>query len=145
MPLMEVAPREGVSGVRLKVARGDYSFAVDGGAISTIALMGGTLIPSGAIVLGGYIEITTSCTSGGSATIAVQVEGAGDICATTAVASWAAGRYNVLPAFSTTGSLSATTTVKTTAARDISIVIATATLTAGVFKVVLFYHDPQTP
>ena len=76
---------------------------------------------------------------------AVQVEAAGDICATTAVASWAAGRYNVLPAFSTTGSLSATTTVKTTAARDISIVIATATLTAGVFKVVLFYHDPQTP
>jgi hypothetical protein len=144
MPLTEIAPVEGVTGTRLKVARGDYSFAVDGGAQGTIALMGATLIPTGAIIVGGYIEVTTQLTSGGSATIACQVNAANDILTAVAVASWTAGRKNILPAM-TTGALTASTAVKTTAARDISIVIATADLTAGVFKVVLFYHDPQTP
>jgi hypothetical protein len=143
MPLQEIAPVEGVTGTRLKVARGDYSFAVDGGAQSTIALMGATLIPSGAIVVAGYLEVTTQC-AGVGASIAVQVEGAGDIVATTVIGSWTAGRKNVLPSF-TSGSITAATMVKTTAARDISVVISGADLTAGVFKVVLFYHDPQSP
>jgi hypothetical protein len=145
VPLIEVAPVEGITGTRLKVARGDYSFAVDGGAQSTKALMGATLIPSGAIIVGGYIEITTQLTSGGAATIACQVNAANDILTAVAVASWTAGRKNILPTAFTTGDLTASTTVKTTAARDISIVIGAADLTAGVFKVVLFYHDPQTP
>lgn len=144
MPVIEQAPTEGVTTVRERVVRGDYSFAVDGGAVGTIPLMGATLIPFGAIITRGFIEITTQLTSGGSATIALQVESAGDICAATAVASWTAGRKNVLPAM-TSGSVTASTSVKTTAARDISAVIATAALTAGVFKVVLYYIDPQTP
>lgn len=140
MPIIETSASEGLTVGRTKVARGDYSFAVDGGAVSTIALTGSTLIPSGAIIVRGFIEITTTLTSGGAATIAVQVESAGDICAATAVASWTAGRKNVLPA-QTSGSLTAATSVKTTAARDISIVIAAAALTAGVFKVVLEYIE----
>lgn len=144
MPIIENPPVEGVGTQRIKVARGDYSFAVDGGAVSTIALMGSTQIPSGAVIIGGYIEVTTQLTSGGAATIAVQVESAGDIVAATAVASWTAGVKNILPA-DTSASLTAATRIKTTAARDISAVIATAALTAGVFKVVLFYLDPQTP
>lgn len=145
MPIMPTPLVEGSNSTRLKVARGDYSFAVDGGAVSTIALTGQTLIPSGAIIVGGYVEITTTLTSGGAATIACQVEAANDILTAVAVASWTAGRKNILPTAYTTGALTASTTVKTTAARDISIVIAAAALTAGVFKVVLFYHDPQTP
>ena len=144
MPLIESAPTEGVTSTRLKVARGDYSFAVDGGAQGTIALMGGTLIPSGAIIVGGFVEVTTALTSGGAATIACQVNAANDILTAVAVASWTAGRKNILPAM-TSGALTASTSVKTTAARDISIVIAAADLTAGAFKVVLFYVDPQTP
>lgn len=144
MPLIESAPTEGVTSTRLKVARGDYSFAVDGGAQGTIALMGGTLIPSGAIIVGGFVEVTTALTSGGAATIACQVNAANDILTAVAVASWTTGRKNILPAM-TTGALTASTSVKTTAARDISIVIAAADLTAGAFKVVLFYVDPQTP
>ncbi len=140
MPIIETNASEGATVGRRKVARGDYSFAVDGGAVSTIALTGSTLIPSGAIITGGLIEVTTALTSGGAATIAVQVESAGDICAATAVASWTTGRKNILPA-RTSGSLSASTSVKTTAARDISIVIAAAALTAGVFKVVLEYIE----
>ena len=140
MPFIESNTAEGMSSPRQKVARGDYSFTVDGGAVSTIALTGAALIPAGAIITRGFIEVTTALTSGGAATIAVQVEAAGDICAATAVASWTAGRKNILPAM-TSGSLTAATMVKTTVARDISIVVTAATLTAGVFKVVLFYVE----
>lgn len=133
MGVIETGLQEGaLTRSGFQVYRGDYSFAVDGGAVSTIALTGGTIIPSGAILLAAYIEVVTPPTSGGAATIAVQVESAGDVQAAAAVsgAPW-----------STTGvKLSSARTfaaapVKTTAARDISIVIATATLTAGAFRV----------
>lgn len=130
---------EGVSVGGLNIARADYSFAADGGAVGTIGLLGATIIPSGAIIVGGLVEVTTPPTSGGAATIAVQVEGAGDTIAAAAIAGapWStAGRKSVVPAF--TGA----TSVKTTAARDISIVIAVAALTAGVFTVYLFYIPP---
>jgi hypothetical protein len=125
------------AGTGLKWARGRYDFAVDGGAVSTIVLTT-EQIPSGAIILGGLVEVDTVPTSGGAATIAVTVEGAGDIIAAAAIsgAPWStAGRKSVVPAF--TGA----TTVKTTADRDISAVIATAALTAGVFDVLLAYTE----
>lgn len=141
MPIIETTIAEGTPGPRLKMARGEYSFAVDGGAVSTIGLMGATNIPSGATILAGWIEVQTQLTSGGAATIAVQVEAAGDILGATAVASWTTGRKNILPAL-TAGALTAATSVRTTAARDISAVIAAAALTAGKFSVCLIYADP---
>jgi len=117
---------------------GEYDFAVDGGAISTIILRGvgalGGLIPAGAIIIGGYVDVITQLTSGGAATIACQSEAAGDIFAATAVASFTAGRKNVLPA-PATGSVTASTYVKTTVARALSIVIAAFALTAGKMRV----------
>lgn len=141
MPIIETTLAEGTPGPRLKTARGIYDFAVDGGAVGTIALMGATNIPSGATIVGGFIQVHTALTSGGSATIAVQVNAANDISTAVAVASWTTGIKNVLPAL-TTGAVTTSTAVQTTAARDISIVIATAALTAGKFSVVLFYVDP---
>ena len=132
------AAAEGVGFGGLRTARADYSFAADGGAVGTIALLGAASIPSGSVIVGGFIEVTTGLASGGAATIAVQVEGAGDIVAATAVASWTAGRKNILPA-PASGSLTAATSVKTTAARDVSAVVAAAALTAGAFSVYLFY------
>lgn len=123
------------------VIRGKYDFAVDGGAVSTIAITSGTPIPSGSVIVGGYVDVTTQLTSGGAATIACQVEAANDILTAVAVASWTTGRKNILPAF-TTGALTAGTQVKTTADRNISIVIAAAALTAGVFNVVLYVIPP---
>jgi len=125
----------------LLVVRGRYDFAVDGGAVSTIAITAGTPIPSGSVVVGGYVDVTTPLTSGGAATIACQVEAANDILTAVAVASWTAGRKNVLPA-PASGALTAATAVKTTADRNISIVIGTAALTAGVFDVVLYVMPP---
>lgn len=141
MPIIETTVAEGTPGPRMKIARGIYDFATDGGAVSTIALMGATNIPSGATIVGGYIDVHTQLTSGGAATIACQVEAANDILTAVAVASWTAGRKNILPA-PTSGALTASTAVRTTAARDISIVIAAAALTAGRFSVVLYYTDP---
>lgn len=127
-------------GSGLKVVRGRYDFSVDGGAVSTIDLTTKTDIPSGAIILGGYVEVTTVPTSGGSATVAVQVEGAGDTVAAAAIsgAPWSTtGRKSVIPAFTGAASL------KTTAARKIQAVVGTAALTAGVFDVFLFYIRPM--
>lgn len=127
----------------LKTAQGEYDFAVDGGAVGTITLRqgGGTtlpnLIPNGAIIMGGYIEVDTPVTSGGAATVAVSSEGAGDLQAAAAVsgAPWStAGRKSITPAF--TGAAS----VKTTAARSLAIAVATAALTAGKFRVVVWYR-----
>jgi hypothetical protein len=69
---------EGAAAGAVRVARGTYSFAVDGGAVGTISLLPTSdLIPSGSVILGGFVEVTTAPTSGGAATIAVKVEGAG--------------------------------------------------------------------
>jgi hypothetical protein len=127
--------QEGTRG--LKTWKGTYSFAVDGGAISTITLRSDDgPLPKGSVVVAGYVDVATAPTSGGAATIAVQVEGAGDTVAAAAVsgAPWSTtGVKNVIE--NATGS----TAVKTTAERGPKIVIAAATLTAGVFTVVLLY------
>lgn len=144
MPIIDITVAEGMPGPRLKTARGIYDFAVDGGAISTIALMGATLIPLGATILNGYIDVVTTVTSGGAATFGIQVESAGDIVAAgTGFASLAGpGRRNVLPGMTPGSATANTAMVRTTALRDISLVIAAATFTAGKFSVVLFYQDP---
>lgn len=122
------------SGTGIKFSRGRYDFAVDGGAVSTIAITA-EKIPAAAIILGGVLEVDTAVVGAG-ASVAVQVEAAGDIVAAAAVAGapWSStGRKSVIPVF--TGASS----VKTTVARDISVVISAAVLTAGVFDVYLAY------
>ena len=141
MPVTPILQPEDALARTLLTIRGKYDFAVDGGAVSTIAITSGTPIPAGSVVIGGYVDITTTLTSGGAATIACQVEAANDILTAVAVASWTAGRKNVLPS-PTSGALTASTAVKTTAARDISLVIAAAALTAGVANVVLYVIPP---
>ena len=141
MPVSPVGIPEDVLSRTMLVIRGRYDFAVDGGAISTIAITSGTPIPAGSVIVGGYVDVLTQCTSGGAATIACQVEAANDILTAVAIASWTTGRKNVLPA-PTSGALTAGTQVKTTADRNISIVIAAQTVTAGKFDVVLFVLPP---
>jgi hypothetical protein len=132
-----------IEGTReLKQAQGEYDFAVDGGAISTIVLRSapsdsnGNEIPNGAVIMGGYIEVDTILTAGGAATVGVNSEAAGDLQAaiTVAGAPWSTtGRKSITPAF--TGAAS----VKTTARRNLAITIAAFALTAGKFRAVVFY------
>jgi hypothetical protein len=141
MPVFPIGVPEDVVSRTLLCVRGRYSFAADGGAVSTIAITSGAPIPSGSIILAGWLDILTAPTSGGSATIAVQVESAADI--------QAAAAYNGAP-WSTTGvKLSSARTyaaapIKTMADRNISIVIASAALTAGVFDVYLHVLPPAS-
>ena len=128
---------ESISGVRL--ARAVYDFSVDGGAAGLItpAVSVNTIIPSTSIILGGVINIITTFTSGGSATIAVGLSaggaGAAALKAATAVATWTAGLMAVVPLFA------AANMIRMTADGTITFTIATADLTAGKAEVDLLY------
>jgi hypothetical protein len=141
MPIAPILLPEDVTVRAELTVRGKYDFALDGGAISTIAITAGLPIPNGSVIVGGYVDVITQLTSGGAATIACQVEAANDILTAVAVASWTTGRFNILPA-AATGALTASTYRKLTADRNISIVIAAFALTAGVFNVVLKVIPP---
>lgn len=126
----------GYSATGVKTVRARYDFAVDGGAVGDIDLTKSASIPANALILGGVVEVDVVPTSGGAATVAIKVEGAGDIVAAAAIsgAPWSTtGRKSVVPVF--TGA----TSVKTTAARKVQATVATAALTAGAFDVVLVY------
>jgi len=117
-------------------AKAEYDFAVDGGAISAIDL--GVTIPDNAIIVGGFIEVLTTCTSSDdSGTMAISVEGANDIVTATAISAggniWDAGIHDIIP--DSTGS----TAVKTSQARNITATIAVDAFTAGKFNVWLEY------
>lgn len=119
-----------------KPAVAAYDFAVDGGAVGDITLRGDT-VPSGAVIVDSLIQVDTVLTSGGAATVAIKTEGAADINAADAIsgAPW-----------STTGPkrgdlTSTAAPVTTTAARSIAATVGTAALTAGAFKVVVWYIE----
>jgi hypothetical protein len=113
---------------------GEYDFAVDGGAVSTITLRGiaGGPIPSGSIIHSGVVEVLTAVASG-TGTVALTVESAADILAATGAAGLTLGLKTIIPV--ATGA----TMVKTTAERAPAMVIATAALTAGKFRLRLLY------
>ncbi|SRR6266566_425992 len=127
-----------ISGTRqLKTWVGDYSFATDGGAISTIILRSASgAIPIGSYILEAFMEVTTGFTTGTAATAALQVEAANDLQTATIVSGApysTTGIKALVPVFT------AATMIKTTADRAPSIVIATGTVTAGVLHLIIFY------
>ncbi len=143
----QMAPAEGDGQYPFGYFRYVYDFAVHGGAISTITLaaqsgVAANTLPAGAVVVNAVIDVITILTSGGSATVALQLEAANDIFTATAYSSEpfeATGVEILTPVFATD-----TTWIKTTAARAPKIVIGTAALTAGKFYVYLFYFQSST-
>jgi len=128
---------------KLKTAVGEYDFAVDGGAIGAITLRSaandslGNNIPAGSVIQGGYIEVDTLLTTGTAATGAISVQSANDLQTATVVSGApfsTTGIKSITPAF--TGA----TAIKTTAARSLTFTIATGTVTAGKFRVVVYYR-----
>jgi len=123
---------------RLKTLQAEYDFAVDAGATGTITLRAapgeseGNYLPAGVVVVSGYVDVETAVASA-TGTVALAAEAAADILAATGQAGLTVGRKSVIPA--ATGA----TAVKTTVARSITMTIATAVLTAGKFRVILFY------
>ncbi len=121
----------------IKTWVGDYSFATDGGAISTIAIRSASgVIPIGSYIVEAFMEVTTGFTTGSAATGAITVEAANDLQTATVVSGApysTTGIKALVPVFT------AATMIKTTADRAPSFVIATGTVTAGVFHLVIFY------
>jgi len=121
------------------LARAEYNFAVDGGAIGAIASK--TVIPKNAIIIGGFVDVLTTCTTAGAdaGTMAISVESAGDIVSAIAVSNganpWDAGRRAIIPKRNTPES----TSIKATAARRVTFTIATQAFTAGRLIVYLEY------
>lgn len=133
---------EGTTSV--KSCEAEYDFAVDAGAIGTITLRAApgssmnNLIPAGAVITHGYLDVLTLFTTGTAAQMALTSgEGAGDLIAATVVSGApysTTGRKSIIPV--ATGA----TAIKTTAARSIQAVISVGTVTAGKFRIVLFYR-----
>jgi len=114
-----------------------YSFATQGGAISTINLkqldaVSNCSLPDNAILWDGVMDWVTPGTSGGSATVSLGANTTTDVVGATAVAS-----LTGLVAITPVGT--AASAVKLTAARNITASIATATLTAGKLRLFLHY------
>ena len=118
-------------------AKMTYDFTASGGAIGAITPTNSPTLPVGAIILGGVIDITTTLTSGGAATIALGFGSgaqAAALKAATAVASYAAGTTLVIiPIFTSA------TYYKLTAAAAMSLTVAAFALTAGRMDVNLAY------
>ncbi len=120
------------------IAWAKYSFATDGGAVSTITPGAGfnTTIPANAILVGGNVNVTTGVTSGGSATVAIGCAGTGGGTATllAATAKASLGAAVVLTTVSTFAAPK-----KLTGAGGITFTVGTAALTAGVIEVWVLY------
>ncbi|AZM51766.1 hypothetical protein DMA15_03540 [Streptomyces sp. WAC 01529] len=124
---------------RVKYARANYDFAVDGGAIGTITLRGDAL-PSGAILLDAFVDVTTAFLPVTTTTVALTVQSAGDL--------RAAALTNASPSvISTTGAkrllvdAGDADLVKTTAARSVTMAVAAGAVTAGKCSVVVAYLE----
>lgn len=117
-----------------KVAYFEYDFALDGGAVGTIALRGDRL-PNDAVVTSGMIHVNTAVTSGGAPTTTLGVETAVDVLASTLKAALALNALlDTVPA-----GTAATAIRTTTAGKGITMTIGVAALTAGKFTVALEY------
>ena len=142
--LDDIQSREAVAGVDnevanesftvLQVVKATYDFAVDGGAVSAIE-RGEDFIPSGWIVVGGFIQVSTAITGG--ATVAVHVQTANDI-QTAAADSGAPWSTTGLKAITPKANTPESTGIALTARRKITATITTAAITAGKFSVYLY-------
>lgn len=123
---------------RIKTWEGNYSFAIDGGAMSTITLRSNDgALPIGAYVLSGVLDVASALTSSGSATGALQVNGANDLVNAAAFdgAPWSTtGNKSLIPVGS------GATAIELSAARSPAFVIGGAALTGGVFKLIITYR-----
>jgi hypothetical protein len=127
---MPIAP--GTS--QLKTYTGEWSFAVDGGAVSTITLRSNDgPIPSGSIILGGVIDVTVAALSGTGTMAFSTGQTAADLTAATGAAGLTIGLKAIIPVFT------AATMIKLTADRTPSVAIATAAFTAGTLRLRLVY------
>jgi len=121
---------------KLYVKKYTYDFAVDTGAQGTYEGASTDLIPQGAEIVGLFVHEVTTLTSGGAATIAVDLE-----CGTTDVAILAATAYNSAPFASAGGYVASVANQSNILTADgyFRMTVATADLTAGKINFYISY------
>ncbi len=131
----------GAAGIGLKIARVQYNFADDGGAIGAINLFAATSIPADALVVGVVANVLVTFTTAGAdaGTVAFGVEAAADLIAAIAVADasnpWDAGIHQYW------GAVAEAAVPLTTVARDVIFTIGGQVVTAGQADFYLFYIE----
>lgn len=117
-----------------RVAYFEYDFALDGGAIGTIALRGNRL-PLGAVVTSGMIHVNTAVTSGGACTTTLGINTAVDVLASTLKGAQTLDAIlDVVPV-----GTAATAILAATGGLGVTMTIGVAAITAGKFTVALEY------
>lgn len=116
------------------VAYSEYDFAKDGGVVGDIVLRG-TVLPAGAVITSGWLEVATAVTGGATSTLALKVVAAADLMAAMAPGNFEADKLIPLgqigPIGKAIGPLAAYKTPTLT--------VGTAALTAGKFTLALEY------
>lgn len=131
---------DGPWGIVPRVAKATYD--ISGGDDGTVGAHGlGVTLPDNARIVAAWFDVITTFTDGAddSATMAVHVEGAGDIVAAVAISAagdpWDAGSApDPVPDLN-----DGSTQVKTTQAREITVTVADDEIDAGKFVVYLLY------
>lgn len=121
----------------LRVARATFDPSANALQRPAAAYDLGVTIPANALIVGGVMHVNTAV-AGVGASIAIHVEGAGDIQAAAAIngAPWSTiGRKAIVPKANTPES----TSILTTAARPITATVTAAALTAGKVTIFLYY------
>lgn len=122
---------------QVRLVTATYDFAINGGAIGTFNLLNPDTrqpvrLPKGAIIIDCIIDVLTAGTTSASGTMALTSQGAGDIKAALAAASYT-GRVACIPVGT------AATAIKLTADRTLTYTIATGALTNGKWDVKIQY------
>lgn len=128
-----------IEGTKLtKSWKGEFDFAVDGGAVGTIVLRSDDgPIPAGSYITASLLDVLTLFTTAAGATGALTIEAANDVVSATIVSG---APYSTTGLKSTTQVGTGATAIKTTVARSPSFVIAVGALTAGKFRLSLSYR-----
>lgn len=116
-----------------------YDFAIDGGATAVTIVLG--TLPQGAIVTRADVLGQTTLTSGGAATIDLNVAAANDLMAATAFGGFTATTWVATTADGAIGNFIAPAPAPT-AALNVTMNINTAAITAGRFTLFIEFRQP---
>lgn len=120
-----------------QVVKATYDFTVDGGAIATITPVSSPVIPAGAIVFGGLIDVVVA-PLGGGASVAI---GFGTGAQNAALkAATAVGTYTIGAILALIPVWTAASAVKVAADTPITFTVSGGALTAGKIAVQIYYH-----
>jgi hypothetical protein len=122
-------------------AKMTYDFTVDGGAIGTLTPANSPLIPVGAIVFGGILDVTTILASGGGATVGLGFGSGAQVASLLAPAAFGGAPWSTTGLKALIPVFTAASSVKVAADTRLTLTIAAGTLTGGKFDVNICYFQ----